>query len=355
MANVKISALPAATSVAAADTLPIVQSATTKKATFQNVIDAVVSNEPGTSFRNRVINGDFSVNQRAFSSLTATGYGFDRWKLLTVNSTGSSTHTPQAFTAGNPITGQEPINYARLVTTGQTGAGDYTFIQQSIEDVRTLAGQQITISFWAKATSGTPKVAVELNQSFGAGGTPSADVQTYAGQVTLSTSWARYSVTVTVPSISGKTIGTTANTSTLQLNMFVSAGTSLNTRTGSLGIQSNTFDVWGVQVEAGSTASAFERRPQQIELALCQRYYCSVLFDLEVNALTTMSYLGWLPLPQPLRTTPTVTANLGGSNYTSGSLVWQTTYPNALRITATPTANGYLRINSSGSIINSEF
>jgi hypothetical protein len=41
MANVKISALPAATSVAAADTLPIVQSATTKKATFGDVAGAV--------------------------------------------------------------------------------------------------------------------------------------------------------------------------------------------------------------------------------------------------------------------------------------------------------------------------
>jgi hypothetical protein len=41
MANVKISALPAATSVAAADVLPIVQSATTKKATFTDVAGAV--------------------------------------------------------------------------------------------------------------------------------------------------------------------------------------------------------------------------------------------------------------------------------------------------------------------------
>lgn len=41
MANVKISALPAATSVAAADVLPIVQSATTKKATFADAAAAV--------------------------------------------------------------------------------------------------------------------------------------------------------------------------------------------------------------------------------------------------------------------------------------------------------------------------
>lgn len=51
MANVKISALPAATTVASADVLPIVQSATTKKATFQVLSDAlgVTSTVAGSS------------------------------------------------------------------------------------------------------------------------------------------------------------------------------------------------------------------------------------------------------------------------------------------------------------------
>lgn len=284
MANVKISALPAATSVAAADTLPIVQSATTKKATFQNVIDAVVSTEPGTSFRNRIINGDFSVNQRGFTSTTTpTTYGFDRWRNLA--SGGTVTYSSQAFTLGNAITGQEPANFARLVTSGQSAAGDLGILEQPIEGVRTFAGQTITISFWAKAGSGTPKVAVEIIQNFGTGGSPSAAVNNYVGQVTLSTSWARYSLTFNVPSISGKTLGT-SNNDMVNLYLWVSGGSNWNSRNSSLGIQNNTFDFWGVQVEAGSTASAFERRPQQVELALCQRYYWRFGGD------TTYQYFG---------------------------------------------------------------
>ena len=308
MANVKISALPAATSVAAADTLPIVQSATTKKATFQNVIDAVVSNEPGTSFRNRIINGDFSVNQRGFSSTTTTlTYGQDRWRL--VASDGTVTYSAQAFTAGNPITGQEPINYARLVTTGQTLTSAEAALIQPIEDVRTFAGQQVTVSFWAKSASGTPKIAIEFEQRFGSGGSPSGVVQTYGGQATISTSWARYSVTFTVPSISGKTIGTDANSSSVWAKLYVSAGTALNARTGSLGIQTNTFDIWGVQVEAGSTASAFERRPQQVELALCQRYYQRYTDGLffRGNVPASNGLFGTLTLPVTMRTAPTWT------------------------------------------------
>jgi hypothetical protein len=45
----------------------------------------------------------------------------------------------------------------------------------NIEDVRTFAGQQVTISFWAKADA-TKNIAVELVQGFGSGGSPSTEV-----------------------------------------------------------------------------------------------------------------------------------------------------------------------------------
>ena len=225
----------------------------------------------GFGFRNLVINGDFRINQRAFSSATAdASFGFDRWQLAT---SGGTTYSAQTFTVGNAISGQEPINFARLVTTGQSGTGVYSILSHRIEDVRNCAGQTTTVSFWAKANSGTPKVAIEFEQNFGSGGSPSSTVQTYFGQVTLSTTWTRYVVTGLVPSISGKTIGTTANASNLRLMLWVSAGTNYNSRTGSIGIQTNTFDFWGVQVEANNVPTSFEQRPIGVELALCQRYY----------------------------------------------------------------------------------
>ena len=220
--------------------------------------------------KNAVINGDFRINQRGFTSGTTYDFGFDRFVNAVGGGTGTGTFSAQTFTPGTaPVSGYNGVNYLRCVTTGQTAAGTYTIIQQNIEDVRTFAGQTATISFWAKANSGTPKIFVELEQFFGSGG--SASVQT-GSAVTLTTSWARYSITLSVPSLSGKTIGAA---SYLSLLLWVSAGSTFNTRTSSLGIQSNTFEVWGVQLEAGSTATAFEIASGTVqgELALCQRYF----------------------------------------------------------------------------------
>ena len=233
---------------------------------------ANLSTTPISGFRNAIINGDMRINQRGVTSTTTDGtFCFDRWKMN--NSGGTCTYTAQTFTLGNAISGYEPTNHARIVTSGQSTSGHFAMLRQNIEDVRTFAGQTVTVSFWAKAASGTPKVALELEQNFGSGGSPSSATTTYAGQVTLSTSWARYSLTVTMPSISGNTIGTTANTSHVLCSLFVSAGSDWNARTGTLGIQSNTFDIWGVQAEKGTVATPFEQRPIGTELALCQRYY----------------------------------------------------------------------------------
>jgi hypothetical protein len=225
--------------------------------------------------KNAIINGDFFVNQRSFTTTTTSGtYGLDRFKYFYTG--GTSTYSVQQFTPGAaPVSGYEATQYARLVTTGQSAAGDYTFLTQVSENPRLFAGQTITFSFWAKAASGTPKVSFEFTQYFGTGGSPSSTVNTYGGQATLSTSWARYSITFAVPSVSGKTFGTTANTAFTQMVMWVSAGSTYDSRTGTIGIQSNTFDIWGVQWEAGSSATDFQTASGSIggELALCQRYY----------------------------------------------------------------------------------
>ena len=232
---------------------------------------------PFVAGKNKIINGDFYVNQRGFTSTTSGGYSFDRW--TSYQSSGTVTWSSQTFTAGAaPVAGYEGKNYSRVVTTGQTGTSAAAIFVQNIEDVRTLAGQTATISFWAKAASGTPKIGIEIKQGFGTGGSPSADVFTPTGSVTLSTSWVRYTSTIAIPSISGKTIGTN-NDSILALDLWVSAGTDFNTRASSIGIQSNTFDIWGVQLEAGSVATPFTTATGTVqgELAACQRYFYTPL------------------------------------------------------------------------------
>lgn len=234
---------------------------------------ALTSDSPltQTSFRNAIINGDFRVNQRGFSSLTSSGYGFDRWTWQ--GNAATATWSRVSFTPGNQIPGNEGTAFSRIATNALSAGDNLVSMEQRIEDVRTFAGQTVTLSFWAKATSGAPKIALTQFQSFGTGGSPSAGSTTYISQVTLSTSWTRYSVTYTIPSISGKTIGTTADTSFYSIYLMYAATSFFNSVTGSLGWQQNTFDVWGVQLEKGSVATPFEQRPIGTEISLCQRYF----------------------------------------------------------------------------------
>lgn len=210
--------------------------------------------QPG---RNVLMNGAFLVNQRGWSSSTASStYGFDRWQQ--VNSGGTVTMSAQAVTLGSPpAAGYEVSSFVRLVSSGSPA---WAMIAQCVEDVRTLANATATLSFWAKCSSGTVSLSNFVRQNFGTGGSPSSFVDTSTTGATVTTSWARYSCTVAIPSIAGKTLGTTPFTSCLQV--FLQPA--LNT----------TVDFWGVQLERGSVATPFELLEYGAELTRCQRYYC---------------------------------------------------------------------------------
>ena len=221
--------------------------------------------------KNAIINGDFGVWQRGAGAFTTSSYSSDRWTFYGQGSGTSHSATRETFTpATAPVAGYESTFFYRDVITSGSDAATQMIVIQKIEDVRKFAGQTVTVSFWAKANTGTPKIGMEFYQDFGSGG--SGAVSGTGQSVTISTSWARYSATFSVPSISGKTVGTG---SSLFLNLWLSAGSSAATRSGSVGLQSATFDIWGVQVEAGSTATAFQTATGTIqgELAACQRYY----------------------------------------------------------------------------------
>jgi hypothetical protein len=210
-----------------------------------------------TAGKNRIINGDFGVWQRGTSftlvSNTLT-YGADRHYAYCTIASGTTTLSRQTFTPGAaPISGYEGSFYRRLVCSAGTSAA---FNAQRIEDVRTYAGQTITFSFFAKASSSN-SATIYFTQNFGSGGSASVDT---TSTVTIGTSWARYTITVTLPSISGKTIGTS---SFLDIAMSYGSPASL------------TIEDWGWQVEIGSTATAFQTATGTIqgELAACQRYY----------------------------------------------------------------------------------
>jgi hypothetical protein len=281
---------------------------------------------PNIAGKNAIINGDFRVNQRAFSSTTTNGiFMFDRWRSSA--SDGTSTFTAQTFTPGTaPVAGYEGTNFVRLQSTGQTSTSALTNLQQQIESSRTLAGQTATISFWAKANSGTPSIAVWLQQNFGTGGSSGIIVNGIKKAIT--TSWARYSYTINIPSVSGKTID--SSNDSLILNITTSAGTDRNSYTDSLGIQTNTFDIWGVQVEAGPVATPFQTATGTIqgELAACQRYYFRNVSGSIYGALAsgqasaTTGALTCLVHPVTMRIVPTVLdyASLGILGSTGSAL-----------------------------------
>jgi hypothetical protein len=191
----------------------------------------------------------------------------------------------------------------------KSAGGTYASLQQKIEDVRTFAGQTVTLSFWGKIDTGTLSVGTVFEQNFGSGG--STAVYTYGSNVTLTTSWTRFTTTVAIPSITGKTIGTSSFLNIYPFNATTAAAI--------------TFDIWGVQVEAASTASNFQTATgtKQGELAACQRYY----FRQSASASNAYAVYGFgsatatttmdapIKFAQTMRTTPTAIefSNLGVS------------------------------------------
>jgi hypothetical protein len=236
---------------------------------------ASINAGPLAGMRNAIINGNFDIWQRGTSHST-NGYGSaDRWSSSVGGS--SCTMSRQPFTLGQTDVPGEPTYFCRMAVTSIAGAASVSVLNQNIEDVRTFAGQQITVSFWAKADAAKP-IAVEFIQKFGFGGSPSSEVNAIGvTKITLSTAWQKVTVTATIPSLSGKTLGTNGD-SAFTLNIWLDAGSDYNSRTDSLGQQSGTFDIAQVQVEPGAVATTFERRPIGMELSLCQRYYERLFF-----------------------------------------------------------------------------
>ena len=267
--------------------------------TLGDAIDTSVWNVGfGQAGKNKIINGNFSIWQRGTSFSTNNAYTADRW-YVTGDGTPTFTLSQQSFTpASAPVAGYEGQYFARYAVTS-AGGSTYRQFQQLIEDVRTFAGQSVTISFWARINSGTVSGNyVRLNQVFGSGG--SATVNGSNNTFTLTSSWQRFTLSTSVASISGKTIGTS---SYLALDFVMPFTTTMS------------VDFWGVQVEYGSKATPFQTASggsPQAELSMAQRYYWrntpSVTYGVYGIGFiaSTTSVKVQIANPTPMRVTPTV-------------------------------------------------
>lgn len=259
---------------------------------------------------NPIINGNFDVWERVGNLSSGTGARFcsDRWKVGSVGTTYSTSY--QFFTVGQTDVPNNPRTFLRVIPSSVAGAANYCHVMQKIEYVRTFSGRTATLSFWAKADA-NKSISVEFAQCFGTGGSPSASV-TGIGvtKVNLTTAWQRFDVTVALPSISGKTLGT-GNDDWLGVYFWLDAGSNFNSQTNSLGQQSGTFDFSQIHMTQGSKPSPFPLRTIAEELALCQRYFWKMNTTCRLDAYLLGG--GWhvssLHYPVSMRKAPTRSDN----------------------------------------------
>jgi hypothetical protein len=259
------------------------------------------------SNRNLIINGAMQVAQRGTSVTGQTSSAYhtvDRWE--TSGSGSTYNQSQQAVPLGDSTVGSFQYFLRHEVTTGD----DFSGLVYKVEDVRSVPEGTVTLSFYAKGTNpGNGQISMTARQDFGTGGSPSSDVIATTQAFTLTSNWQRFEFQITVPSLTGKTIGTNNDSFyKFQLTQPSSDDTS----------NAWTLDITGVQLEVGDTATPFEHRSYGDELARCQRYYQQVLkantaFAIGVNYTSTQVH--WIvDLPVEMRVQPSAII-ASGSNY----------------------------------------
>lgn len=217
---------------------------------------ATTSNIVG--FKNYIINGGFDVWQRGTSFIATKAFAYiaDRFRIKTTSGTCSVNKNPK----GMPTEYTQSLSKTNYITISSNNNGEIE-MSQPIEDVRTLAGKNVTVSFNAAIYQGSAKnINISILQFFGTGGSASVstDIKTILVKANDgSTAVDRYNATFNLPSITGKTI---TSDSQSVLIVLIPNG-------------SYSFDIGQVQLEEGSVATPFEQRPYGLELSLCQRYY----------------------------------------------------------------------------------
>ena len=274
---------------------------------------------PVTGFKNRIINGDMKIDQRNAGAEVTSGtsqYTVDRFDLS--ESATSVVSFQQNAGSVTPPTGF--TNYIGFTTTTSSSpsSSQYTLFRQRIEGYNiadlgwgTAAAKSVTLSFWVRSS---------LTGTFGGSFRNSANNRSYPFSYTISSAntWEQKSIT-----IAGDTTGTWLTTNGTGITITFSLGSGsdyLSTanswqagnyqgvtgQTNVVETNSATWQITGVQLEKGDTATSFDYRPYGTELALCQRYFriAPRLFGLAISASVMQLNVEF---GQPMRTTPTVT------------------------------------------------
>jgi hypothetical protein len=276
----------------------------------------------GFGFRNRIINGDMRIDQRnAGASVTLANdtatYTLDRWR--TYENTDGVVAIVRDSAA--PVGFNNSLKITVTTADASLASSQTAFINQSIEgfNVADLAwgsasAATITVSFWVRSS---------VTGVFG-GCVRNSGTRSYPFTYTVNAANTWEQKTITVP---GDTTGTWLTNNDIGLRVYFSVGDGGNTsgtantwsdtgfttatgQTNLLATLSATWQITGVQLEAGSVATPFERRPYGTELALCQRYYLdtTVAFSEFYNGNgINVRYSCNISFPTTMRAAPTIT------------------------------------------------
>lgn len=316
-------------------------------------------------FRNRIINGDMRIDQRnagASVTPTASQYLLDRFSTQ-INV--ASKFSVQQLTATPPVGFTHYLRVTSL-SSYSVAAGDVAAINQSIEGFNvadlgwgTASAATVTLSFWVRST---------LTGNFGGTIQNNGQARSYPFAYTINAANTWEQKTITIP---GDTSGTWLKDNGIGITVKFSIGSgstfsgTANAWSSSLFLQPTgstsvistnaaTWDVTGVQLEKGSTATPFEFRSIGQELELCQRYYYRTTYGTNfvslavgiVNTTTSAAQCAFA-FPVTMRATPTI--NYSSLNIYDGSVAAAIT---SLETQSSSTTSGSLNANAtSGGLV----
>ena len=288
-----------------------------------------------TDRKNLLINGNFDFWQRGNGIAGACAdagnfYSADRWQRLENLTDGVRSIERKDFTFSQKQVPHYPEFYMEIQgydNAGTPTSSGFSYLTQKIEDSRTLASKNMTISFWAKGSS-TGTAAVGFSRFYGGSGNP--DHRLIKTIALAEDEWKQYIMTVRVSDLPAS-VSSRGNDSEGFPNDYLGVNFITYAKAGQLGLSSTandikytgTMSIAQVQVEEGARATEFEILSSGEELNLAQRYYQRTQSGWNGRAVENQSYGSHTTFATEMRSIPTAvkaTELASGTAFNTASL-----------------------------------
>ena len=288
----------------------------------------------GLSHRNIIVNGACMVAQRGTSSTSGGYQTVDRFPAY--HTGGAVTQSQGTLTSGTPFDNGLP-NYMRITNTTANTASDHArsiIYKIEAQDIRhsgwnyKSSSSYITFSFYVRSSvnqqfyiMARTQDGTQLAYPFSIG-TLSADT------------WTK--VTHSIPGNSNLTFDNNSDRG-LEFFIYAALGTDFTSSSVSLNTwgaytssarlpdyantwastTNSTFDITGLQLEVGDTATSFEHRSYDEELKRCKRYALVIGSNQAIGTGSAYNSTNInINIYNQFRATPTYSKTTGGNGYT---------------------------------------